>query len=160
VAELRAAVTFHGLGERVRFVDMVPRFELAGVYGEHDVLVFPSTWQEPFGLTQVEAMACGLPVIGTGTGGSAEILTEETALRYPPGDASALAECLALLAADPDRRRRMGAAAQERVARHFDLDQTALQTEVYLRDVVATWTPGPRAQWKIPFAADNPSGFE
>ena len=159
VAALQAAIRTHGLEERVRFQESLPRYELTPIYHAHDVLVFPSIWEEPYGLGQVEAMACGIPVIGTGTGGSAEILTEETALRFPPGNAVALAERIATLAADPARRRRMGAAALERVDRHFDLRETVRQTDAYLREVLAApRTPAARVRWKLPLPGEPVQG--
>ena len=71
---LRATAQSPGLVGRVHFRGMVPHTALPELYRGHDLLVFPSTWEEPFGLTQIEAMASGIPVIGTGTGGSGEIL--------------------------------------------------------------------------------------
>ena len=46
---------------------------MPAVYRAHDLLLFTSEWAEPFALTPIEAMGCGLPVIGTTTGGSAEL---------------------------------------------------------------------------------------
>jgi glycosyltransferase involved in cell wall biosynthesis len=115
---------------------VVPRFDLPALYRAHDVLVFPSVWQEPFGLTQIEAMACGLPVIGTGTGGSDEILTPDTALRFPPGDIAALADCLVAFCRQPELRRRMGIAAAQRAAEQFDLERTLRQTQSYLESAL------------------------
>jgi glycosyltransferase involved in cell wall biosynthesis len=156
VARLREIVSAHALSDRVRFLDQAPRQELPPVYHAHDVLVFPSVWEEPFGLTQIEAMACGLPVIGTGTGGSAEILTGETALRFPPGDVDALAGCIARLAADPELRRRLGAGGARRVAERFDLEQTARQTREYLEHVASLpRTPDLRARWKMPLSVSE-----
>jgi glycosyltransferase involved in cell wall biosynthesis len=159
IAMLRNTVRSHGLSDRVQFRELLPRAELPAIYREHDVLVCPSIWQEPFGLTQVEAMACGIPVIGTGTGGSAEILTEETALRFPPDDAEALADRMATLAADPDRRRRMGEAALRRVADHFDLDRQVGETEAFLQQALSSRRqPLPRAPWKMPLRAELEGG--
>jgi glycosyltransferase involved in cell wall biosynthesis len=53
-----------------------PREELGAAYADADVLLFPATWPEPFGLVPLEAMAHGRPVIATGTGGSAEYLRD------------------------------------------------------------------------------------
>ena len=70
-----------------------------------DAILFPVTWNEPWGLVPLEAMATGRPVIATGTGGSGEYLRDgENALLVPPGDAGALAEAVKRLAADPDLR--------------------------------------------------------
>jgi glycosyltransferase involved in cell wall biosynthesis len=90
--------------DRVRFSE-VARAEIGTRYAAADALVFPSEWEEPFGLVPVEAMACGTPVVATGTGGSAEFLADGgNCLRYPPGDPAALAEAVTRLAADADLR--------------------------------------------------------
>ena len=63
------------------------RDALTSAYREHDILVFASTWEEPLGITLLEAMASGLAVVGTGAGGSAEILQPEVnALTFPRSD--------------------------------------------------------------------------
>jgi glycosyltransferase involved in cell wall biosynthesis len=93
-----------GLVGRVRF-DAVPRAELRSRYLAADVLVFPSEWDEPFGLVPLEAMACGTPVVATGTGGSGEFLADGVnCLRYRAGNAEALAADVSRLAEDPTLR--------------------------------------------------------
>lgn len=73
--------------------------EMPRVYREHDALLFTSEWEEPFALTPLEAMASGIPVIGTTTGGSAELLRDGlNSLTYPAGDAQRLANNILKLA--------------------------------------------------------------
>ena len=116
LATLEALVAELGLGGRVRFLQ-VPRSELGAVYGAADVLVFPSEWDEPFGLVPVEAMACATPVVATGTGGSGEFLADGVnCLRYPAGDAAALAGAVERLAADAGLRARLVAAGRSTAA--------------------------------------------
>ena len=104
---LRELAASLGIGSRVRF-DAVPRHELRERYRAADVVVFPSEWAEPFGLIPLEAMACGTPVIATGTGGSGEYLRHEmNCLLYQAGDADQLAAEIRRLAGDPDLRRRL-----------------------------------------------------
>ena len=94
-------------GDAVRF-SSCPRSELAGRYREADVLVFPSEWDEPFGLVPLEAMACGIPVVATGTGGSAEYLRDgENCLLFPAGDPDGLAAAIRRLAEDPGLRQKL-----------------------------------------------------
>jgi glycosyltransferase involved in cell wall biosynthesis len=89
----------------------VPRSEVAGLYRDADVLVFPSRWQEPFGLVPLEAMSQGVPVVATRQGGSAEFLEDEVnCLVVPPDDPQALAAAVTRLADDPALRRRLTAA--------------------------------------------------
>lgn len=89
-----------GVADRV-CIREADRADLAATYLAADVFVFPSEWEEPFGLTPIEAMACGTPVVGTGTGGSSEFLLDgSTCLRFPPGDPTALAAAVRRLADD------------------------------------------------------------
>lgn len=96
-----------GLGDRVRFSES-PRETLKDRYGAVDVLVFPSIWEEPFGLVPVEAMACRTPVVATCTGGSREFLEDEVnCLRVHPGDHDAIAAAVRRLASDGSLRTRL-----------------------------------------------------
>jgi glycogen synthase len=91
-----------GLNDRVRFTGMVARERLPELYREHDILVFPSVWDEPFSITVLEAMASGLAVVGTHTGGSPEILVDEVnALIFPKEDARECARLIVRLLEDP-----------------------------------------------------------
>jgi glycosyltransferase involved in cell wall biosynthesis len=117
-ARLEALVTELGLAGRVRFA-VADRSRLAEVYSAADVLLFPPTWQEPFGLVPLEAMACGTPVVATGTGGSASFLVDgENCLLVPPGDPSALAGAVRRLAGDQGLRSRLVEAGMGTAAAH------------------------------------------
>ena len=101
------------------FLGFVAQEELARVYRDADLLVFPST-TDTQGLVVLEAQASGLPVIVTDHGGPQEVVVDgETALVVPGGHRPALARAMIELLDDPARRRRMGTAAryfiQERV---------------------------------------------
>jgi len=101
-AELRALVRSRGLEQRVSFTGLLARDQLPALYQEHDALIFPSIWDEPFSITLLEALASGLAVVGTTTGGSAEILRHgENALTFPPEDADACAAHLLRLIDQP-----------------------------------------------------------
>jgi glycosyltransferase involved in cell wall biosynthesis len=98
----------------VTHVPTVPRSELPGHYARADVYVLPSL-AEGFGLTGLEAMACGLPVIlSDHTFGPDIIADGEEGFIVPVRDSAAIAERLTLLAGDPDLRQRMGTAARAR----------------------------------------------
>jgi len=106
-----------GLSQRVRF-DSVPRAQLRDHYRAADVVVFPSEWEEPFGLVPLEAMACGTPVVATGTGGSGEFLVDEdNCLLFPAGDSTALAAAVSWVAADSALRDLLVAGGAATVAR-------------------------------------------
>ena len=105
LAELRILISRLGLEARVRF-GVADRAALRTHYAAADVLVFPSTWEEPFGLVPVEAMASGTPVVATGTGGSSEFLVDGVnCLHHRPGDAASLASAVERLAGDRRLRR-------------------------------------------------------
>lgn len=104
---LRAHAADIGVLDRITF-DVVDRHELASRYAASDAVVFPSVWDEPFGLVPLEAMACGVPVIGTGVGGSGEFMADGVnCLLFPAGDAAALGDVLRRLAGDAALRRRI-----------------------------------------------------
>ena len=116
-AEIRDMVPRLGLDGRVRFLGNVPRDGLPAVYADHDILLFPSTWEEPFSITLLEAMACGLAVVTTLTGGTPELVVDgSNALAFPASDAAACAgRVTELLANDRlfDAVRRAGRATVE-----------------------------------------------
>jgi glycosyltransferase involved in cell wall biosynthesis len=107
LARLSALADSLGVDGRVHF-EVVERETLPGRYREIDALIFPVTWDEPFGLVPIEAMACDTPVAATATGGSGEFLRDgETCVHFPPEDSRALAAALRRLAATPELRRRL-----------------------------------------------------
>jgi glycosyltransferase involved in cell wall biosynthesis len=129
-AELRALANQLGVADRLNF-DAVERARLAARYRAADVVVFPSEWEEPFGLVPVEAMACGTPVVATGVGGSGEFLVDGlNAVLFPAGDVEALAAAVRRVVTDEALRRRLarGGAA---TAAELDVDRLA--------DVLEAW---------------------
>lgn len=102
------------------FVDDVPA-ELR----TFSVLVHASVIPEPFGMVVVEGMAAGLPVIAADAGGPREVISDgEDGILVPPKDVQALASALRELAADPERRETLGAAARS-TARRFAPNRVA-----------------------------------
>ena len=87
--------------------------DLAAIYRQHDALLYTSEWEEPFATTPLEAMACGLPVIGASIGGIRELLRHgENALTYTAGDASELASRDASFSSKPKRCRSLARASK------------------------------------------------
>jgi glycogen synthase len=133
VAELEAMVVQGEVGGRVRFLGAALRTQVPQVLVQHDVLLFSSEWDEPFARSVLEAMAAGLVVIGTTTGGTGEILVEgETGLTYPAGDAGQLAAQIRRLANDPVLRRRLGESGYATVRQHFTLGRMVDDLEAEL----------------------------
>ena len=111
-AALHARVAAAGLRERVTFLgqcDDVPR-----LLGAADVYCQPNLEPEPFGVSFVEALAAGLPVVSSDAGGVTEIVDASCGMLLPPGDVAALAATLGRLCADDALRDRLGAAAPAR----------------------------------------------
>jgi rhamnosyl/mannosyltransferase len=104
-----------------------------------DVSVLPSvTRAETFGVVQLEAMACGKPVISTNlpTGVPWVNRHRETGLVVEPGDAMGLAEALTEIATDHDLRRRLGAQARVRVQEQFTIERMTAESSALYRDVL------------------------
>src|SRR5207247_10796688 len=88
---------------RVTWLGGVPRAEVVRLLGEHDMLVYPSTGPETYGLGILEAFAAGAVVVSSATGGPAEyVVPNENALTFAPGDAGALARQLTRLKDDAE----------------------------------------------------------
>jgi glycogen(starch) synthase len=122
---LRSTVDAWGLREHVSFLGALPREELPKIYGSHDILLFPSIWQEPFGIVLLEAMAAAMAVVATGTGGSAEIVRHElNALTFPAGDAVSCANRVLRLLREPGLCSKLGEAARRTVTERFPLKRT------------------------------------
>lgn len=107
---------------------------LRAAYADCDAVLFPVTWDEPFGLVPLEAMAVGRPVVATGTGGSAEYLRDgENCLLVPRSDATALAAAVRRLAGDGELRERLVTAGR-RTAERFTADRHDRAVAALLRE--------------------------
>lgn len=114
------------LGVRAIFTGELP--DARPAYAAMDIFVLPSAQPEPFGGVVMEAMALGLPVIGTAIGGTTEQIAEgETGLLVPPADPERLAEAIIKLAQSRELRARMGNAGRERISKRFSLDAMTSQ---------------------------------
>jgi L-malate glycosyltransferase len=109
-----------GIAERMSFLGL--RSDLHLLMRDADIFVHPVLWQEAFGLTVVEAMASGCPVVASRVGAVPELVADrETGILVPPGDRDALAAAVEQLAIDPALRARLGAAGRRRAEERFDL---------------------------------------
>jgi glycogen synthase len=110
-----------GVEDRVTMLGQVSHEELATVYREHDALLFPVQWEEPWGLVPIEAMASGCPVVATGRGGSSEYLEDgRNCLLSQVADPSSVAACVRRLADSPELRARLRAGGSETAPRHTE----------------------------------------
>jgi glycogen(starch) synthase len=136
---LQAMIVTANLQARVHYQGQLPRAQMPNVYHAHDVLVFPTITEEPFALVPLEAMACGIPVIATTTGGTRELVTDgENALVFPAGDATALADRLHQLSSDAALRERLRKNARALVSARYDVTQMVDQIEGMLLQTAGT----------------------
>jgi glycosyltransferase involved in cell wall biosynthesis len=110
----RAFVERHGLGEAVRFVG--PLADVAPMIKAADLVVQPSHF-EALGLSAIEALACGVPLVASAVGGLLDFVVDgENGRLCPPQDPPALAACIAPLLSDTVARARLAARARASVA--------------------------------------------
>ena len=108
VRRLRRVAEVHGVASRVSFTGSLPRRAVATILRSADVVVC-APWYEPFGIVPVEAMACGVPVVGTAVGGLLDtVVPGVTGLLVPPRDPEAIARAVSTLAHDSTLRAAMG----------------------------------------------------
>ncbi len=132
-AALKAFAAQLGVSERVEFTGRVPHRDLPQLLAQCDVFVQPSIGEEAFGISVVEAMACGLPVLASDNGGLPEILVDgSTGLLLPPGDIAAWRARLADFAQDTGLTTRLGEAGRERAVSHFTWSANAARLETLL----------------------------
>jgi glycosyltransferase involved in cell wall biosynthesis len=109
-ARLRAAIAEFRLGPRVTIEDSAPADRLVALYQAADLFVLPSHY-EGFGMAYAEAIAYGLPVVGTTGGAIPDTVPPSAGILVPPGDADSLAAVLRRLLEKPDARERLAAGA-------------------------------------------------
>ena len=115
---------------RVRFLGTVPLPALVRAYRATDLLVLPSIWQESYGLPVAEAMACGVPVLASASGGVPELIEDgATGKLIPRLEVEALVRALREMSADPARLRQMGRAARARAQRLLTWSRSAERLE-------------------------------
>lgn len=117
-----------GVADRVTLLGRVSREEVPRLMRSADAVV-SVPWYEPFGITPVEAMACGVPIVASAVGGIIDtVLDDVTGVQVAPRDPDRLAEALRALLADPRRRAAYGRAGTERARRFYDWGRIATST--------------------------------
>lgn len=139
IAELRSFVAQHQLPVEFQSISNINR-DLPAIYRKHDVLLHTTEWNEPYSLTPMEAMACGLAVIGTAAGGAGELFRHgENALAYMPGDEGELASRIQQLVQQPDLRYRLAENAQQEVLAKYNETAVADRIENFLQTSLEVW---------------------
>jgi glycosyltransferase involved in cell wall biosynthesis len=141
VQRLRGIAAELGVGDRLVFAGAVPRADVPGWIRSADV-VLAVPWYEPFGITPLEAMACGRPVVATAVGGLVDSVADGvTGDLVPPRDPEALGSTLAALLADDERRAAYGAAGVKRVRSRYRWSRVVADTDAVYRQVLAARAP-------------------
>jgi glycosyltransferase involved in cell wall biosynthesis len=127
-----------GVADRVRLLGSVPADQMPAWYRSADVVSCTPAY-EPFGITPLEAMACGTPVVAYRVGGLQDTVVDgKTGVLVPPGDIPRLAAALDGLLRDGERRTRLGKAARNRVVQHYPWPRIAERVEkVYAQAMAA-----------------------
>lgn len=128
-----------GIRHLVEFPGKRPQKSLKSYYSAADVSI-STPWYEPFGLTPLEAMACGTPVIGSDVGGIKFTVADgETGFLVPARNPVALAERMQLLLTDRSLARSMGRSARSRVERMFTWKKVAERTVDIYESLMRSW---------------------
>ncbi|MCK9495303.1 MAG: glycosyltransferase [Dehalococcoidia bacterium] len=126
-----------GVADAVRFVGRRPRAELKDWYSAADIFV-TTPWYEPFGITPVEAMACGTPVIGANVGGIQYTVADgDTGLLVPPHDPDALALAATRIFTDPGLQQRLAIGGIRRARDLFTWDRVAALIDELVEAVIS-----------------------
>jgi len=127
VRELKLGSDVHFLGEQDQ---LEPLFFCA------DLFLLPSE-QESFGLTALEAMNCGVPVIGSAVGGMPEVITHgETGYLFPVGDIASMAAHAVALLTDPVRLELFSIQAKRRAEQNFNADEIIPRYEAFYEEIL------------------------
>ncbi len=137
VRRLRAIAAELGVEDRLVFTGSVARADVPAWVRSADV-VLAVPWYEPFGITPLEAMACGRPVVATAVGGLVDSVADGvTGDLVPPKDPARLGEVLAALLADDERRTAYGEAGVRRARERYRWSRVVADTENVYRQVLA-----------------------
>ena len=136
---LRKQVHSLGLNSQVDFEGLVDRSCISQYYQNSDILLMTSLWEEPFGLTHLEAMASGIPVISTFRGGMKEFLIgEENCLLFDPENPSDLSEKIQKVSSDAPLRKKIIQQARSMVEKDFSIKRYTQDLAAFLKRILQT----------------------
>ena len=133
---LRSLVSQYQLSDLVMFHAPIPRAELPEFMGGFDVLLLPSIWAEPLARIMQEGLACGMVVIGSANGGTAETIVHgKNGLLFRPGDATDLAVQVKQLLDNPSLRQSLAKNGRRTAEERFNINRMVSELEAYLGKV-------------------------
>ena len=115
--------------DRITLLGSIDRPQVSRTMQQCTVYCLPS-YGEPFGMSALEAMACGKPVVGTDAGGLAYLITDPGGRKVPPGDADALAQALIEILTSPDLQRQMGRFNRQQVEEIYSWERVIDRLEL------------------------------
>lgn len=137
-SKLQAQAQERSIAERVHFLGRISHTALPEYFSMLDALILPSystpVWKEQFGRVLIEAMACGIPCIGSDSGAIPEVIGP-AGLIFPEGNSQALAANIRQLYTTPTLHTELRKRARLRVADHYTLDKVAGQLAQIYRDI-------------------------
>ena len=137
VADLRQRIDRNGLAHRLRILPEDGGFSIARWFAALDLYVAPQRW-EGFGLTVLEAMASGVPVVATRVGAFEDLVADGvTGSLVPPDDQGALTRAIGTVLDDDARRQSMAEAARPHVLKNFRIEDEAARLNAIYRDLLA-----------------------
>lgn len=129
-----------GVSDRVEFAPAVAAADVPDVLNGMDIFVLPSltqsNWMEQFGRVLIEAMGCGVPVVGSDSGEIPHVVGDAGVIA-PEGNVEALRDALAALAGDPARRLSLAQQGRARVLAHYTQEQVARDIHRVYREILA-----------------------
>jgi glycosyltransferase involved in cell wall biosynthesis len=114
---LRQQAKSSGVDDQLEFTGLKTGVELTRILNEHQIMVVPSRWQEPFGIVALEGIACGCVVVGSEGGGLKDAIGP-CGITFPNGDVTALAQSLSHLLTDSRKLSLYRAHAEAHLTRH------------------------------------------
>lgn len=130
VNDLKDFVKVSGLNDRIKFLGLLNREELKCLFGRSNMLIFPSVFEEPFGISQVEAMASGIVVLTSGTGGTREIIEhQQSGIIFQSENPTSLANEIINLYKNQKKWQQLALAGQQRAVKSFDINISVTQLE-------------------------------
>jgi glycosyltransferase involved in cell wall biosynthesis len=133
---LQNLVRQNQLSNLVEFNTPIPRSDLPEFLGKFGVLLLPSIWAEPLARIMQEGLACGMVVVGSANGGTAEIIEHgENGLLFKAGDAADLSQQIRRLLNDESLRRSLAHGGRKTAEKNFDINKMVHELETYLKKV-------------------------